>query len=85
MRGRDKVFRIRYRNGEAIHSRLVIGRKPDDALRRARVDGRILHVGKVGFQELFHVGNSNQMPQMLMREFRRKEDYRDKPSFVADS
>jgi len=64
-----KVFRVRYKEGDHFRSRLYFGSVPDNLYQK--YPGRVLHVQKVSFEELFHVGGSNQLPKKLMLEFRR--------------
>lgn len=61
---RQRVLRVRYKGEFGTRSRLVVGRVPKG------IPGRILKVGKVSNEELFHVGEFNQMPKRLMREFK---------------
>jgi len=70
MSGRNtrlKVLRIRYKDGVGFRSRLVIGTSIP------KMPGRVLRINKVGYEELFHVGEHNQLPKMLMREFKQQK------------
>ena len=64
-RNRELVYRIRYKNNLGFRSKLSIGRP------NVKIPGRVLRIGKVSQEELFHVGEYNRMPETLMREFKR--------------
>jgi hypothetical protein len=58
---RDKVLRIRFRDNIGIKSTLTI-RDDHKAVRDTfnnKGGGRILKIGKVSYEELFHVGSGN--------------------------
>jgi polyhydroxyalkanoate synthesis regulator phasin len=63
----DRVLRVRYKDTLGIRSKLVIGTEPKKV---KKMGDRIIRVGKISYEELYHVGSYNRMPQLLMREFR---------------
>ena len=67
---RVPVFRIRYRDGINFHSRLFVGRVP------SRPPGRVLRISKVGYEDLFHVGGSNQLIKGIMRDLKKEQTER---------
>jgi len=75
----EKVFRVRYRDKNGLfRSRLFLSSKPDGL--GSKVPGRVLKVGKVGKEELFHIGSNNELPKLLMKEFRENR-YKQKEVF----
>lgn len=70
----DRVLRVRYKDNLGIRSKLVIGTDPKKV---KNLGDRIIRVGKISYEELYHVGEHNRMAKDLMREFRtgrKKED-----------
>jgi len=68
--GRSKrgiTFRVRYRDGLGIKSRLVVGSKK----RRPKnfIQGKVLRCEKVSEHELYHMGEYNNIADKLMKEF----------------
>ncbi len=60
------TLRVRYKEGFNVRSRLVVG----DRKRAAKTSrGRILRVEKVSENERLHIGEFNDMPSRLMKEF----------------
>ena len=64
-RGVEKTLKIRYKNSLGIHTRLVLGPP-----RKFESPGKVLRVTKVSWEEIHKVGEFNDMPERLMREFR---------------
>ena len=63
-----KVLRIRYKVKNGTRCRLVLANNHKSA--KSFVGGRVLKIGKVSLEELFHVGEYNNLPEKLMKEFR---------------
>lgn len=64
---RNITLRVRYRDGFNIRSRLVVGGNKRAA--KGFNKGKVLRVEKVSKNELYHMGEFNDMPNRLMREF----------------
>jgi len=70
--GKSQVYKIRYkRPGGEFGTRFSFSKASG-----RKMKGRILSVRKVSSEELFRVGEYNNLPTTLMREFR-KSRYRD--------
>ena len=67
---KERVFRIRYRSDLGPKSKLVICNDSKKA-KRLFEGGRVLRINKISQEELFHVGEYNQLPETLMKEFGR--------------
>ena len=69
----DRVLRVRYKDNLGIRSKLVVGTDPKKI---KNLGDRIIRVGKISYEELYHVGEHNRMVKDLMREFKtgRKKD-----------
>jgi len=67
-KAKERVFRIRYRSDLGPKSKLVICNDSRKA-KRLFEGGRVLRIGKISQEELFHVGEYNQLPETLMKEF----------------
>jgi len=64
-----RVLRVRYKDGPDVRSKLFLSADPKKL--KGRVPGKVLKVGKVSYEELFHIGSANRLPETLMKEFRR--------------
>jgi len=65
---RNLTLRVRYKDGFNVRSRLVVGNQKRAA--RSLGKGKILRVEKVSKNELYHMGEYNDMPNRLMNEFK---------------
>jgi len=65
---RNLTLRVRFKNDLGIKSKLVVGKGKKKA--KGFGASKILRVEKVSKNELYHMGEYNDMPQRLMKEFK---------------
>jgi len=69
MRRKKLLLKVRYRKpGKVFGTKFILSGNHKGGSSR----GRVLSVRKVGFEELFKVGDHNPLPRALMDEFNRE-------------